>query len=330
MHPWSSARRVAVRIVLAALCMPAWLSPVQAEEAAYPARPLRVLVGFQPGGGSDLLARLLSVKLGERLGQPVVVENRPGAGGTIALEAGSRANPDGYTLLMVSGSQLTNATLFTKVNYDVEQMFTPIGQLTSEPYILIAKPALAARTMPELIAQARAHPRMLTCGSSGTGSFAHLGIELLNSMAGIQLQHVPYKGSGQALIDLLGGQIDLAYASAISASPHIKSGAVRALAVTTAHRSPLYPDIPTIAESVPGYDVSSWYGLVAPKGTPAAVVERIHAEIAAIFATPEAIAALAKDGAQPAVGSTEEFRARIHDEIARWRGVVQTAGIKIE
>jgi len=302
-----------------------------ADTPSYPERPVRILVGFQPGGGSDVLGRLLSVKLSERLGQPVIIENRSGAGGTIALGLGANAPADGYTLLMVSGSQLTNATLFTKVGYDVEQAFAPIGQLTSEPYILLAKPALAAHTMPELIALAKAKPKVLTCGSSGTGSFAHLGIELLNTMAGIQLVHVPYKGSGQALIDLLGGQIDMTYASAISATPHIKSGAVRALAVTTLKRSPLFPDIPTIAESgVPGYEVSSWYALMAPKGTPTAVVDKLHDGIAAILASPEAIATLAQNGAEPAVSTPAELQAKIHDEIARWRRVVRESGIKID
>jgi tripartite-type tricarboxylate transporter receptor subunit TctC len=298
---------------------------------AYPQRLVRIMVGFQPGGGSDVLGRLLSVELAKRLGQSVIIDNRSGAGGTIALDLGAKSPPDGYTLVMVSGSQLTNAALFTKVNYDIETVFAPIGQLTSEPYILLAKPALAAHTMPELIALAKSRPKELTCGSSGTGSFAHLGIELLNTMGGIQLTHVPYKGSGQALIDLLGGQIDLTYASAISATPHIKSGAARALAVTTLNRSPLFPDIPTIAESgVPGYEVSSWYALVAPKGTPAAIVDRLHTEIAAILASPEAIATLAKNGAQPAVGAPAELQTKIHAEIARWRRVVSESGIKVD
>jgi len=298
---------------------------------AYPQRPIRILVGFQPGGGSDVLGRLLSVDLSKRLGQTVIIENRSGAGGTIALDVAAKSPPDGYTLAMVSGSQLTNAALFTKVSYDVETVFSPIAQLTSEPYIILAKPALSAHTMPELIALARTKPNELTCGSSGTGSFAHLGIELLNSMAGIQLTHVPYKGSGQALIDLLGGQIDLTYASAISATPHIKSGAARALAVTTRNRSPLFPDIPTIAESgVPGYEVSSWYALVAPKGTAAAIVERLHTEIAAILASPEAIATLARNGAQPAVGTPAELQTKMHDEIERWRRVVNESGIRVD
>jgi tripartite-type tricarboxylate transporter receptor subunit TctC len=318
-----------LRAIAAIFTFAVLAAPVHAEDA-YPSRPVRILVGFQPGGGSDLLARFLASKLGERLGQPVIVENRPGAGGTIALDVGTQAPPDGYTLIMVSGSQLTNAALFTKVKYDVEQVLTPIAQLTSEPYILLAKPSVPAHTMAELITLAKSKPKVLTCGSSGTGSFAHLGIELLNSMAKIQLVHVPYKGSGQALIDLLGGQIDLTYASAISAAPHIKNGTVRALAVTTLKRSPQFPDIPAISETVPGYEVSSWYGLAGPKGLPPAIVDRLHREIAAIFATPEAIATLAKDGAQPAVNTPEEFHARIHNEIARWREVVATAGIKVD
>lgn len=322
------ARAGAVAVLLLAAVL---ATSAAADPAPYPTRPVHVLIGFQPGGGSDVLARLISVKLGERLGQAVVVENRAGAGGTIALELGAKAPPDGYTLTMVSGSQLTNATLFTKVRYDVEQVFSPIGQLTSEPYILLARPTLGITTMPELIALAKTKSRQITCGSSGTGSFAHLGIELLNSMADIQLVHVPYKGSGQALIDLLGGQIDLSYASAISAMPHVKSGAARALAVTSLKRSPLLPDVPTIAESgVPGYEVSSWYGLVAPKDTPKEVIGRLNREITAILATPEAIATLANNGAEPATSTPAALRAKIHDEIARWRRVVDQTGIKVD
>ena len=318
-------------VVLMAIALGTTAGASWAQGEGYPTRPIKILVGFQPGGGSDVLARLISVKLGERLGQSVIIENRAGAGGTIALDIGLKSPPDGYTLMMVSGSQLTNAALFTKTDYDVETAFSPIGQLTTEPYILLAKPSLPAKTMRDLIALAKTQPDRLTCGSSGTGSFAHLGIELLNSMAGIHLRHVPYKGSGQALIDLLGGQIDLTYASAISATPHVRSGAARARAVTTAQRSPLYPDIPTIAESgVPGYDVASWYGLVAPNGVPAPIIDRLHRELADILKSADATATLAKSGAEPASSTPDELRDRIHAEITRWRKVVHDAGIKIE
>lgn len=301
-----------------------------AQGATYPAKPLRVLVGFQPGGGSDLLARLIAPKLNERLGQSVVVDNRSGAGGIIALETAVDAQPDGYTLLVISGSLVTNASLFTKVKFELPGALAPISQLTSEPYILLARQGFAPGSVKELIALAKAKPDTITCGSSGTGSFAHLGIELFNSLAAVKITHVPYKGSGQALIDLLGGQIDMTLASAISAAPQMKSGRVRAIAATSAKRSALFPELPTIAEAgVPGYEVSSWYGLVAPRGTPAAIIRKLNAELVQIFALPEVKANLAASGAVPAPSTPQELEALIRMEIAKWRKVVRDAGIKL-
>ena len=301
-----------------------------ALDPAYPVKPLRVLVGFQPGGGSDLLARLVAPKLTERLGQSVVVDNRSGAGGIIALEIAKEAPPDGYTLLVISGSLVTNASLFTKVNFDIAAALAPITQLTSEPYILLARAGFPAGSVQELIALAKAKPETITCGSSGTGSFAHLGIELFNSMAAVRLAHVPYKGSGQALIDLLGGQIDMTLASAISAAPPLKTGKVRAIAVTTAQRSALFPDLPTIAEGgVPGYEVSSWYGLAAPRGTPNAIIQKLNAGLIQILAQPEVKANLATSGAAPAPSTPQELATRIKAEIAKWRKVVAQAGIRL-
>ena len=301
-----------------------------ALDPAYPVKPLRVLVGFQPGGGSDLLARLVAPKLTERLGQSVVVDNRSGAGGIIALEIAKEAPPDGYTLLVISGSLVTNASLFTKVKFDVTAALAPISQLTSEPYILLARPGFPAGSVRELIALAKAKPEAITCGSSGTGSFAHLGIELFNSLAAVRLAHVPYKGSGQALIDLLGGQIDLTLASAISATPPLKTGKVRAIAVTTAQRSTMFPELPTIAEAgVPGYEVASWYGLAAPRGTPNAIVRKLNAELVQILALPEVKASLATSGATPATNTPQELAAQIKAEVAKWRKVVAAAGIRL-
>jgi tripartite-type tricarboxylate transporter receptor subunit TctC len=297
----------------------------------YPIKPVRMLVGFQPGGGSDLLARLVGPKLTDRLGQPFVIDNRSGAGGTIAMEITAKAPPDGYTLLVVSGSGMTNAALFTKVSYDLLKAFAPISQMTSEPYILLAHPSLPANTVKEVIALAKARPGGLTCGSSGTGSFAHLGIELFNSMAGVRLVHVPYKGSGAALIDLLGGQINMTFASAISATPQIKTGRVRAIAVTSAKRSRLFPDLPTISEAgVPGYEVLSWYGLVAPRGTPDGIIRKLNSEIAGALAAPESRANLANSGAEPAPGTPQELGAKIDGEIRKWTKVVREAGIRLD
>jgi tripartite-type tricarboxylate transporter receptor subunit TctC len=303
----------------------------QAAEAVYPTRPVRVIVGFQPGGGSDLLARLVSPKLTERLGQSFVVDNRSGAGGGIAMETAANAAPDGYTLLVVSGSQVTNISLFTKLKVDVTKAFAPISQMTAEAYVLLAREGFQPGSIKELVAAAKAKPGTITCGSSGTGSFAHLGIELFNSLANVKITHVPYKGSGQALIDLLGGQIDMTIASSISAAPHMKAGKVRALAVTSARRTPLFPDLPTIAEAgVPGYDVSSWYGLVAPRATSEAIITRLNGDIVQIMALPDMKANLARSGADPAPSTPKEFGDRIAWEIAKWRKVVKETGLRLE
>ena len=304
----------------------------QAQDTApYPSKPIRVLVGFQPGGGSDLLARLIGPKLGERLRQSVVIDNRSGAGGTIAMEITAKLQPDGYTLMVASGSQITNASLFTKVNYDLLKAFAPVSQFTSEPYLWLLRPSLPVNSVRELIALAKLKPGGLTCGSSGTGSSAHLGIELFNSLAGVRLTHVPYKGTGQALIDLLGGQIDMTVASAISGAPHMKTGRVRALAVTSLKRSHLFPDLPTIAEGgVPGYEVVGWYGLVAPQGTPTAIIRKLNAEIAAILRTPEVIANLASNGTEAAPSTPQQLGATMEGDIRKWTKVVAEAGIRLQ
>ena len=303
----------------------------QGTTTAYPVKPIRVLVGFAPGGGSDILGRMIAQKLNESWRYPVITDNRPGAGGTIAVDIATRSSPDGYTLLLISGSQITNASLFTKIKADVLKSLAPISQLTSQPYILLANSALPANSIRELIALAKSKPGGLTCGSSGTGSFAHLGIELFNNMAGVRVLHIPYKGTGQALIDLIAGQIDMTLSSAISATPHMKTGRLRALAVTTLKRSAVVPDVPSIAESgVPGYEVAGWYGLAAPIGTPAAVIAKLNAEIARILATPEAKTILANDGAEAVTSTPQEFGKKIDNEIRKWTKVVNDAGIRLE
>ena len=307
------------------------VSGAQQQSTAYPARPVRMIVGFQPGGGSDLLARLISPKLTERLGQPVVVDNRSGAGGGIAMEIARTSSPDGHTLLVVSGSQVTNVSLFTKTGFDVGRSFAPIGELTSEAYILLAREGFAASSVRELVALAKAKPGVISCGSSGTGSFAHLGIELFNSMTGVRILHVPYRGTGQALIDLLGGQIDMTLANSISATPHVKSGKAKALAVTSAARSSLFPELPTVAEGgVPGFEVLSWYGLVVPRATPPAIVQQLHAAVVDILSLPDIKASLARSGAEPAPGTPQALAARIDNEVAKWRKLVRETGLRLE
>lgn len=328
---WRNAPPYRAALFAAAVAAAGVAGAAGAQSSAYPARPVRVIVGFQPGGGSDLLARLISPKLSERLGQSVVIDNRSGAGGGIAMELGRAATPDGYTLLVVSGSQVTNVSLFTKTGFDVGKSFAPIAQMTSEAYIFMAREGFAANSVKELIVLAKAKPGAISCGSSGTGSFAHLGIELFNSLVGVRILHVPYRGSGQALIDLLGGQIDLTLANTISATPHIKSGKAKALAITTLVRSPAFPELPTVAESgAPGYEVLSWYGLVAPRATPAAIVTQLNKAIVEILAMPDIKASLARGGAEPAPSSPQVLASRIESEVEKWRKVVRENGIRLE
>ena len=314
----------------AALIAALSLGPLVAAAAPYPVKPIRVIVGFSPGGGSDLLSRAVGSKLAERWGQPVVTDNRAGAGGTIALELAARAAPDGHTLLVISGSQITNATLVTRVPFDIRTAYAPVTQMTTQPYVLLAHPSVPAKTVKELIAHARAHPGKLNYASSGTGSSAHLGMELFKALAQVDLVHVPYKGSGQALIDLLGGQVQTLLASAISAGPHLKTGKLRALGVTSPKRARLLPELPTIAESgVAGFDVTGWYGLVAPKGTAPAIVDALNREIGRIIRSADVEDKLAADGTEAATGTPAQFTAVIVQEIDKWTRVVKTNGIQL-
>jgi len=297
----------------------------------YPTKPVRVISGFQPGGGSDIVARLLSEKLAETWGRPFIVDNRSGAGGTIAMTLAAKAAADGYTLLVISGSQITNAAFVTKVPFDLLKAYAPIAQATSGPYLLVVNPSVPAPSVKEFIALAKAKPGQINFASSGTGSFAHLGMELFKSLTGTDMVHVPYKGSGPALIELIGGQVQASLVSAPSGMPHVRSGKLRALATTTLQRSPLNPDLPTVAESgVPGFSVDSWYGIVAPAGTPAGVVKKLNAQIVRILKTPEIVAYLAREGAAPKGGTPDELAGAIRDELEKWRKVIITARIKFD
>ena len=314
----------------AGIALPALLGPpVHAQD--YPQKPVRFIVGFSPGGGSDILARLLSDKLTESWGRPFVVDNRSGAGGTIALSLTANAAPDGYTVMMISGSQITNAVLMTKMSIDVLKAYAPVTQATSQPYILVVHPSVAAKNVKELIALAKSKPDALNYASSGTGSFAHLGMELFKVMTGTEMVHIPFKGSGAAMIDLLGGQVQLALTSAISGMPHLKTGKLRGLAVTTLKRSPVIPEFPTVAESgVPGYSVDGWYAVVLPARTPAAIVSKLNRELVRLLETPAVVEALARDGAVPAPSTPAQLAETMRAELAKWDEVVKSAGLKIE
>ena len=317
------------RLIAALAC--AALAQAQAHAQEYPTKPVRLISGFQPGGGSDIVARLLADKLTEAWGRPFIVDNRSGAGGTIALGIAAKAPNDGYTLLVISGSQITNAAFVTKVPFDLLKAYAPITQATSGPYLLVVHPSVAAQNVKELIAVAKAKPGQLNYASSGTGSFAHLGMELFSSLTTTQLVHIPYKGSGPALIELVGGQVQVGMPSAPSGMPHVRGGKLRALAVTTLQRSPLVPELPSVAEGgVPGFSVDSWYGIVAPAGTPAGITRKLNSEIVRILNTPAVGTYLAREGAVPRGSSPAELAATMQAELAKWGKVISAARIKLD
>jgi tripartite-type tricarboxylate transporter receptor subunit TctC len=310
------------------------LSAPHAAAAAepYPARPVRFVVAFPPGGGTDIIARSIAQKLGERLGQQVLVDNRPGAGGNIGTDIVAKSSPDGYTLLMGSAGPLAiNASLFARMPFDPIKDLAPVTLAASTPNVLVVHPSLPAATVRELIALAKARPGEINFASSGHGTPAHLAGELFNSMAGVKLIHVPYKGAAPALADLLGGQVQLMFSTMPPALPHVKDGKLRALAVTSLKRSPAAPDLPTVDEiALPGFEANTWHGVVVPAGTPGAIVARLNREIVAILHLPDVVERLSGQGAE-ALGSTpEEFAAYIKSESVKWAKVVRDSGAKAE
>jgi tripartite-type tricarboxylate transporter receptor subunit TctC len=296
----------------------------------YPTKPVRIIVGFAPGGGNDFIARFMAQRLSASLGQQVIVENRPGAGGAIGVEVGIKSPPDGYTLTLISNSYTVNPSLY-KLKFDPVTDMTPIIQISQGPYLVVVHPSLPVKNIGELIALAKSKPELINFASSGQGSVGHLATELFASMAGIKLNHVPYKGTGPALTDTIGGQTNAMLGSTASTLPYVRAGRLRALAVTTAKRLPAEPDIPTVAESgVPGYEVVLWHGLIGPKGLPRPVVDRINMEVMAVLALKETAENLQNDGVSPAGGRPEQFQAAITREIEVWRKVVNDAGVKAE
>jgi tripartite-type tricarboxylate transporter receptor subunit TctC len=295
----------------------------------YPSRPIRYIVPQAPGGSSDTLARIVTQRVGDGLGQQLVVDNRPGATGIIGAEVVARANPDGYTLLQVATSHATNPAMLAKLPYDTVRDFAPVSLLSQQPNIWLAHPSVPVRNIKELIAFARSKPREVNFASSGTGGSQHLAGELLKSMTGIEMTHIPYKGSPPALVDVLAGRVPLMSSTMPPALPHIKSGKVRAIAVTSAKRSPVVPEVPTVAESgVPGYEAIAWQGLVAPAGTPNAVISRINAEFVKALKQPDINAKLNDQGFETVASTPEWFAQYIRSEIAKWSKVIKAAGIK--
>ena len=298
----------------------------------YPARPIRLIVPFPPGGGNDTVARAIAQEASPALGQSIVVDNRPGAGGIIGAQEAARAPADGYTLFLGGvGSHAVNPNLHSKLPYDAVKDFAPITLVASAPSVLAVHPSVPARTIAEFAAYARANPGKLNYASNGNGSSSHMAAVLYETNAGVKMTHVPYKGFGPALTDLMGGRIELMFNSIVAIVPHIQSGKLRALAVTSRKRSSLLPDVPTIAESGwPEYEAGSWYGILAPAGTPPAVIERLHAEIVKSLKTAEVQKRLAGEGAE-IIGSTPgEFAAHIKAELSRMREAVRASGIHVE
>jgi tripartite-type tricarboxylate transporter receptor subunit TctC len=310
---------------------PVLLEPAIATAQPYPARAVRMVVPFPPGGPTDIVARLVSQRMSGSLKQPLVVENRPGAGGVLGTEAVAKAAPDGYTLLMGTiGGLAVSMSLHPKRGYDTLRDLAPITQAVNVTSVLVVHPSVPAKSVRELLALARARPGQLNYGSSGSGTITHLSGELLKLMGGVNIVHVPYKGGAPALTAILSGEVDLTYENSLIIVPHIRSGKVRALAVTSGARSKLLSELPSIAETLPGYGASGWYGLLAPSGTPAAVIDRLNAEAVTALRDPDVAGKLSGQGAEPAPGSAAEFSAFIRREIEKWSKVVKAAGMKAE
>lgn len=303
----------------------AHMAAAQQKPSGYPSRPVRVLVGTPAGSGSDLMTRAVAQKLAERLGQSVVVDNRAGAAGAISLQLGAQAAPDGYTLVALSAQNVT-AMLLGTVTTNISKELAPVGMMLSQPYLMVATPSLPAGSVRELIALAKAKP--LVYASSGVGSVVHLGMELFKSMAAVEMTHIPYKGSGLSMIDVMSGRVQLAITNTLTASPLVRSGKLKALAITSPQRVQALPDVPTVAETVPGYDLRSWYGLLAPNGTPPALILLLNREVSAIVNAPEMKERLAADGAEAAAPNTPaQFRDLILAETSRWGKIINALGL---
>ena len=328
-EPTTGRGRIDRRSLLATALAPL-LAPSMARAAGYPDKPLKIIVPYVAGGGADILARYVAQMLTGPLGQPVIVDNRAGAGGLIGVDIGLAAPADGSVLTLVSSSYTVNPSLY-KLRFDPVRDITPIGQMSAGPLLVVVGPKSQIRSLADLVAAARARPGQVSYASSGQGSALHLAAAQFARRAGVEMNHIPYKGGGAALTDVMSGQVDVYFAATASALPHVEGGRLRALAVTTARRIPSLPDVPTIAESgFPGYDVTLWYGLIGPKGLPAAIVQRLNAEIGRILLLPATAEKFKADGAVPEGGSAAAFGKRIEREIGVWHEAVTALGIKVE
>ena len=321
-------RRQVLTLAAGTLALPAVSRLAFAQ--AYPSQPIRIIVGFAAGSGSDIFARLMAQWLSERIGQPVLIENRPGAGGNIGTETVVKAPPDGYTLLQWVPANAVNNTLYPNLNFNFLRDIAPVAGTARVPYVLVVNNDLPVKTVPEFIAHAKAHPRKLNFASAGVGTGIHMAGEQFKMMAGVDMVHVPYRGAGNAMTDLIGGQVQLMFDTLAASIPHIRAGKIRALAVTTTARSALLPDLPTVADFVPGYEASGPFGLGAPKDTPPAIVDRLNREINAVLADAAVKTRLADLGSEPLTGSPAEIGKMLATETEKWAKVIRAANIKIE
>jgi tripartite-type tricarboxylate transporter receptor subunit TctC len=322
-------RRNFLHLAAAAVAVPPAVSRF-AWAQAYPSRPVRLIVGFVPGNPPDIFARLIGQWLSERLGQQFVVENRPGAGGTIGTEVVVRSAPDGYTLLVTGVPDVVGATFYDKLNYNFMRYIAPVATIIRQPLVMVVHPSFPSKTVPEFIAHAKTNPGKVSMASAGTGTPPHLVGALFKAMAGVEMVHVPYRGGAPALTDLIGGRVQVMFVGPAASIDYIKSGALRALAVTTTTRSEVLPDIPTVGEFVPGYEASAWFGIGAPKNTPTEIVDKLNKEINAALADPKMKARLADLGGTVLPGSPADFGKLLADESEKWGKVIRDANIKPE
>ena len=314
------------KFLLPVLALAAFALPVQAQSPKWPDKPLRLIVPFPPGGTVDIVGRLIAPRLAEELGQPVIVDNRPGAAGSIGAEAAAKAAPDGYTMIVVGSSYASGAGLY-KTSYDPVNGIAPISMLASGPFVLVVNPAVKANTLAEFLSLAKANPGKLNFASGGTGGASHLAGEFFRQVSKTDLVHVPYKGGAPALVDLLAGQVQVMFSPVLEGMPHIKSGKLRDLAVTSETRFPLLPNLPTVSEQVPGYVVAYWFGMWAPGGTPRDIVMRLNAALGAILRQPAVAERLRSDGVDVAHNSPDEFSRMLGTEIAKWSTVIKAGNI---
>jgi tripartite-type tricarboxylate transporter receptor subunit TctC len=317
------------RLLFGFLCL-SLIAVVDARAAGYPDRPVHIIVGYPPGGATDILARIFGHWLGERLHQTFIVENRPGAGNNLATDAVVKAAPDGYTLLLVNPANAVNASLYKKLNFVFLRDIDPVAGIIRVPNVMEVHPSVPAKTVAEFIAYAKANPDKINVASSGNGTSIHLSGELFKMMTGVKMTHVPYKGSAPMLTDLLGGQVQVTFDNMPASINHIKAGTLRALAVTTATRSPELPDVPTVAETVPGYEASAFFGIGVPKGTPKEIVELLNKEINLALKDPAILAKMKELGGILIAGSPAEFGKIVAEETAKWEKVVHAANLSIE